>query len=97
MTITTLNLLIPLYAQEFYSLLTLEIIALPYYVSGKKEVVYCNASKQVLIFSPPVVLTLHLKRFSQVGFSLRKVSRHVDFPMVLDIAPYCSSLCQVPT
>lgn len=24
----------------------------------------------------------------------RKVNRHVEFPLVLDIAPYCSSLCQ---
>ena len=31
----------------------------------------------------------------QVGFSLRKVNRHVDFPLLLDIAPYCSVLSQV--
>ncbi len=33
---------------------------------AQKEMVYTNASKQVLIFSPPAVLTLHLKRFQQV-------------------------------
>lgn len=60
----------------------------------KKEVVYSNANKQYLIFQPPAVLTLHLKRFEQVGFSSRKVNRHVDFPFILDIAPYCSSLTQ---
>ena len=30
-----------------------------------------------------------------MGFSSRKVNRHVDFPFVLDLAPFCSSLCQV--
>jgi len=58
-----------------------------------KKDVYTNASKQVLIFKPPAVITFHLKRFQQIGFSLRKVNRHVSFPLVLDIAPYCSSLC----
>lgn len=60
----------------------------------KKECVYSNASKQYLIFQPPAVLTLHLKRFEQVGYSSRKVNRHVEFPFVLDIASYCSSLSQ---
>ncbi len=64
-------------------------------ISGKQEVVYTNASKQVLVFAPPPVLTLHLKRFQQVGFSLRKVNRNVEFPLVLDLAPFCSSLAQV--
>ncbi|KAJ8315187.1 hypothetical protein KUTeg_007337 [Tegillarca granosa] len=60
----------------------------------KKEMVKSNASKQYFIYVPPAVLTLHLKRFEQVGFSTRKVNRHVDFPFVLDLAPFCSSLCQ---
>lgn len=60
----------------------------------KKEKVYSSAAKQYLIYTPPAVLTLHLKRFEQVGFSSRKVNRHVDFPFVLDLAPFCSSLCQ---
>ncbi|XP_052809914.1 ubiquitin carboxyl-terminal hydrolase 45-like isoform X2 [Mya arenaria] len=60
----------------------------------KKETVYSNANKQYLIFQTPAVLTLHLKRFEQIGFSSRKVNRHVDFPFVLDIAPYCSNLTQ---
>ncbi|KAK7491576.1 hypothetical protein BaRGS_00017215 [Batillaria attramentaria] len=56
--------------------------------------VYSNASKQFLILVPPAILTLHLKRFEQVGYTSRKVNRHVEFPTILDIAPYCSSLCQ---
>ncbi|XP_059175697.1 ubiquitin carboxyl-terminal hydrolase 45-like isoform X2 [Physella acuta] len=58
-----------------------------------KDTVYSNANKQYLIFRPPAVLTLHLKRFEQTGLTSRKVNRHVDFPLVLDLAPYCSSLC----
>ncbi|KAG8194198.1 hypothetical protein JTE90_024533 [Oedothorax gibbosus] len=61
----------------------------------KKAVVYSNASKQLLIFSPPAILTLHLKRFQQVGMSLRKVNRFVEFPLVLDLASYCSSACSI--
>ncbi|GBN38097.1 Ubiquitin carboxyl-terminal hydrolase 16 [Araneus ventricosus] len=61
----------------------------------KKAVVYSNASKQLLVFSPPAVLTLHLKRFQQVGFSLRKVNRFVEFPLTLDLTPYCSSACLI--
>lgn len=31
-----------------------------------KDTVYSNANKQYLIFRPPAILTLHLKRFEQV-------------------------------
>ncbi|CAC5376201.1 USP16_45 [Mytilus coruscus] len=60
----------------------------------KKGMVYSNASKYYLIYTPPPVLTLHLKRFEQVGFTSRKVNRHVDFPFILDMSPFCSSMCQ---
>ena len=39
-------------------------------VDKKTEMVYSNASKQFLVFVPPAVLTLHLKRFEQVMFGL---------------------------
>ena len=98
------------------------------------KTVYCNASKQLLIHTPPAVLTLHLKRFQviatildrgneskwnelskrqsriickttftlrsifvflqQCGSSLRKINKHVEFPLLLDMAPFCSSSCQ---
>jgi len=57
-----------------------------------KDTVYSNSNKQYLIFRPPAVLTLHLKRFEQTGLTSRKVNRHVEFPLLLDLAPYCSSL-----
>ena len=57
----------------------------------KSETVYSNASKQLLVFCPPAVLTIHLKRFQQTMTGLRKVSKHVEFPISLDLAPFCSS------
>lgn len=51
------------------------------------------ASKQFLIEGPPRILTLHLKRFEQTGYRLEKVSKHVSFPLVLDLAPFCGKAC----
>ncbi|KAM6185674.1 ubiquitin carboxyl-terminal hydrolase 45 [Rhynchocyon petersi] len=63
--------------------------------TGKKaEGVYTNARKQLLISAVPTILILHLKRFHQAGLSLRKVNRHVDFPLMLDLAPFCSATCK---
>jgi len=53
--------------------------------------VYSCASKQLLIFAPPALLTLHLKRFTQNGSALRKVQRHVEFKTQFDMAKYCSA------
>lgn len=57
---------------------------------AKTPTVYSVASKQLLIFAPPAILTLHLKRFTQNGATLRKAQKHVDFPLLLDLAPFCS-------
>uniref|UniRef100_A0A8C2LX35 Ubiquitin carboxyl-terminal hydrolase n=1 Tax=Cricetulus griseus TaxID=10029 RepID=A0A8C2LX35_CRIGR len=56
--------------------------------------VYTNARKQLLISAVPAILILHLKRFHQAGLSLRKVNRHVDFPLILDLAPFCAAACK---
>ncbi|KAG1932885.1 ubiquitin carboxyl-terminal hydrolase 16 [Pimephales promelas] len=61
---------------------------------GVKKAVYRDALKQMLISHPPAVLTLHLKRFQQVGYSVCKVNRHVQFPQILDLAPFCSLNCK---
>ncbi|XP_059079089.1 ubiquitin carboxyl-terminal hydrolase 45-like [Tigriopus californicus] len=58
---------------------------------SKFPTVYSNASKQLLIYSPPAVLTIQLKRFQQTMYNLRKVNRSVQFPLVLDLAPFCAS------
>ncbi|XP_042795372.1 ubiquitin carboxyl-terminal hydrolase 45 isoform X3 [Panthera leo] len=60
----------------------------------KAEGVYTNARKQLLISAIPANLILHLKRFHQAGLNLRKVNRHVDFPLILDLAPFCSATCK---
>lgn len=60
---------------------------------GSKKKVYTDALKQMLISSPPPVLTLHLKRFQQIGYSVCKVNRHVSFPPILDLAPFCALNC----
>ncbi|XP_054458165.1 ubiquitin carboxyl-terminal hydrolase 16 [Anoplopoma fimbria] len=61
---------------------------------GSKKNVYTDALKQMLISSPPPVLTLHLKRFQQNGYSICKVNRHVHFPLILDLAPFCAVKCK---
>ncbi|XP_029695221.1 ubiquitin carboxyl-terminal hydrolase 45 isoform X2 [Takifugu rubripes] len=60
----------------------------------KGEKMYTSARKQMLISSLPPVIILHLKRFHQAGMNFRKVNRHVDFPLILDMAPFCSALCK---
>ncbi|XP_014793695.1 PREDICTED: ubiquitin carboxyl-terminal hydrolase 16 isoform X2 [Calidris pugnax] len=59
-----------------------------------EKYVYTNAKKQMLISLAPPVLTLHLKRFQQAGFNLRKVNRHIKFPEVIDLAPFCTVKCK---
>ena len=47
----------------------------------------------MLVFSPPAVLTLQLKRFQQTMSGCKKVNKHVTFPATLDLAAFCSSTC----
>ncbi|XP_008265381.2 ubiquitin carboxyl-terminal hydrolase 16 isoform X1 [Oryctolagus cuniculus] len=61
---------------------------------GERKHVYTNAKKQMLISLAPPVLTLHLKRFQQAGFNLRKVNKHIKFPEILDLAPFCTLKCK---
>ncbi|XP_034649210.1 ubiquitin carboxyl-terminal hydrolase 16 isoform X1 [Trachemys scripta elegans] len=64
--------------------------------SGKSEKkhIYTNAKKQMLISLAPPILTLHLKRFQQAGFNLHKVNKHIKFPEVIDLAPFCAIKCK---
>uniref|UniRef100_A0A8C6RS08 ubiquitinyl hydrolase 1 n=1 Tax=Nannospalax galili TaxID=1026970 RepID=A0A8C6RS08_NANGA len=64
-------------------------------IKGERKHVYTNAKKQMLISLAPPVLTLHLKRFQQAGFNLRKINRHIKFPEILDLAPFCTLKCKV--
>ncbi|XP_078265049.1 ubiquitin carboxyl-terminal hydrolase 16 [Rhinoraja longicauda] len=68
------------------------------YKSGSKinandiKHVYTNAKKQILVSSSPPILTLHLKRFEQLGFALCKINKHIPFPQILDLAPFCQNV-----
>ncbi|XP_063249710.1 ubiquitin carboxyl-terminal hydrolase 16 isoform X1 [Prinia subflava] len=63
-------------------------------IKSEKKCVYTNAKKQMLISLAPPILTLHLKRFQQAGFNLQKVNRHIKFPEVIDLAPFCTAKCK---
>ncbi|XP_017963062.1 ubiquitin carboxyl-terminal hydrolase 45 [Drosophila navojoa] len=56
------------------------------------KTVNTNATKQLLVSSPPAVLILHLKRF-QLGprCIFRKLTRPVSYTVMLDIAAFCGS------
>uniref|UniRef100_A0A915JR67 USP domain-containing protein n=1 Tax=Romanomermis culicivorax TaxID=13658 RepID=A0A915JR67_ROMCU len=56
------------------------------------KIVYTDALKKYIIFSPPAVLTLHLKRFHQFGGGFMKVNKFVEFPKILNLAPFCSKI-----
>ncbi|XP_058275299.1 ubiquitin carboxyl-terminal hydrolase 16 isoform X2 [Hirundo rustica] len=63
-------------------------------IKSEKKYVYTNAKKQMLVSLAPPVLTLHLKRFQHAGFNLQKVNRHIKFPEVIDLAPFCTAKCK---
>nr|XP_021503679.1 ubiquitin carboxyl-terminal hydrolase 16 isoform X3 [Meriones unguiculatus] len=63
-------------------------------IKGERKYVYTNAKKQMLVSLAPPVLTLHLKRFQQAGFNLRKINKHIKFPEILDLAPFCTLKCK---
>ena len=52
-----------------------------------------SATKQTLIFNPPAILTIHLKRFKLKPGRSIKVNDMVEFDELLDIGPYCSCQC----
>ena len=57
----------------------------------KEETVFAEADKRFLVQRLPPVLTLHLKRFEQRGMMrVTKNNRHVAFPRLLDMAPFCT-------
>uniref|UniRef100_A0A914C8K4 Ubiquitin carboxyl-terminal hydrolase n=1 Tax=Acrobeloides nanus TaxID=290746 RepID=A0A914C8K4_9BILA len=54
-----------------------------------------DASKRYVIYSPPTILTIHFKRFEQchstaTRTTFKKVRGHVQFPLKLDLASFCS-------
>lgn len=59
----------------------------------KAPVVRTRASKQMVIKTPPKVLVIQLKRFTQAGYrgGFRKVSGHVEFETKLDLTRFVDS------
>lgn len=53
-----------------------------------------SVTKQSLIAGPPAVLILHLNRFKFTGYSVRKINKHISFPLTIDIAQYCGSIVE---
>uniref|UniRef100_A0A1I7VK61 ubiquitinyl hydrolase 1 n=1 Tax=Loa loa TaxID=7209 RepID=A0A1I7VK61_LOALO len=58
-----------------------------------------EAEKRYLIYEPPPVLTLHLKRFEQTHsvsgrVITRKVPGQISFPKILNIAPFCTQIAK---
>ncbi|CAJ1848452.1 unnamed protein product [Sphenostylis stenocarpa] len=55
-----------------------------------------DATKRVLIYKAPPVLTIHLKRFSQDARGrLSKLNGHVNFRETMDIRPYIDPRCTI--
>ncbi|XP_054805641.1 ubiquitin carboxyl-terminal hydrolase 2 isoform X2 [Prosopis cineraria] len=58
-------------------------------VDTKSVKVKRNATRSILIYKAPPVLTIHLKRFSQdIRGRLSKLSGHVSFKETIDLRPY---------
>ena len=58
-----------------------------------EEPVLCQVSKQIMIHHLPPVLILHMKRFDIGSYEVAKDDRHISFPEILDMAPYCTTEC----
>lgn len=61
--------------------------------NGNHDLLMTSATKRTLIFNPPAVLTIHLKRFELTPGRSKKVNDMVTFDELLDLGPYCSSWC----
>ena len=57
------------------------------------ESALCRVSKQIMIHQLPPVLILHMKRFEIGDNEVIKDNRHITFPEILDMAPYCTTTC----
>ena len=51
------------------------------------------ATPHTLIYNPPAVLVLHMKRFERTATGFTKQSDRVTYEELLDLGPYCSSDC----
>ncbi|CAH8538498.1 unnamed protein product [Schistosoma turkestanicum] len=59
---------------------------------SNRQCIFQDVIKRDLIYKPPAILMIHLKRFQQIGVQLRKSQKSIKFPIDLDITPFCSGL-----
>jgi len=57
---------------------------------GSSAIGLCEISKQLSIISLPEILVIHMKRFN---FGQQKSSKIISFPLILNMAPYCTNTC----
>eukprot|EP01138_Halocafeteria_seosinensis_P004389 gb/GECG01004490.1/.p1 GENE.gb/GECG01004490.1/~~gb/GECG01004490.1/.p1 ORF type:complete len:855 (+),score=107.85 gb/GECG01004490.1/:1-2565(+) len=69
----------------------LERLKEEYWEIDRKEGVLHDATKRMLLCSPPPVLTIHLKRFRPTRSGFTKDNSPVSFPLSLDMSPFCVS------
>uniref|UniRef100_A0A8C2H9K2 Ubiquitin carboxyl-terminal hydrolase n=1 Tax=Cyprinus carpio TaxID=7962 RepID=A0A8C2H9K2_CYPCA len=60
----------------------------------KRSGMYTHKIKVMLCASLCGGTLIELSLSLQAGMNLRKVNRHVDFPLLLDLAPFCSATCK---
>ena len=78
----------------YVSNLSIHICINSYHLGNKSEVEGLQrVSRLILIHHLSPVMILQLKRFSIGSYSVAKDGEHVSFPLVLNMAPYCTSEC----
>lgn len=55
-----------------------------------------RALKKLTIARAPEALCLHIRRLVATEKGFVKLNSHIDFPVTLDLAPYCSFDCSIP-
>ena len=53
--------------------------------------VLVTVRKRLQIHTPPPTLMIHFKRFTN---TMQKINRPIDFPIVLDLSPFCTEPCR---
>jgi len=62
-------------------------------IDAELKVTPHHVSKQFLIHRLPPVLILRMKRFKNIGETFTKDNQHISFPLILNMAPFCTREC----
>lgn len=63
------------------------------HLGNNSEVAQQRVSRWILIHQLPPVLILQLKRFSIDDYGVTKDNDDISFPLILNVAPYCTKEC----